>query len=100
MCERQLTVQFACDLLEERDAVIAALRPLVAEGWRVDAFYSVGAPAQRQHMILGERIDVFEAADSRRVYTSRRRNVLGIGLLDTSTPSSRHFGKNISPASG
>ena len=101
MCERQLTVQFACDLLEERDAVIAALRPLVAEGWRVDAFYSVGAPAQRQHMILGERMDVFEAADSRRVYTSRRRNVLGIGLLDTSTPpTSRHVGKNISPANG
>jgi hypothetical protein len=40
MCERQLTVQFVCDRLEERDAVIAALRPLVAEGWRVDAFYS------------------------------------------------------------
>ena len=61
MCERQLTVQFACDHLEERDAVVNALRLLVAEGWRVDAFYSVGS-TQRQHMILGERMDVFEAA--------------------------------------
>jgi hypothetical protein len=62
MCERQLTVQFACDRMEERDAVITALRPLVAEGWRVDAFYSIGTQAPRQHMILGERMDVFEAA--------------------------------------
>jgi hypothetical protein len=28
--------------LEERDAVIATLRPLVAKGWRVDALYSFG----------------------------------------------------------
>jgi len=63
MCERQLTVQFVCDRLEERDAVIAALRPLVAEGWRVDAFYSLGDRQQQKvHMILGERKDVFEAA--------------------------------------
>jgi hypothetical protein len=62
MCERSLTVQFACDLTEERDAVITALRPLVAQGWRVDALYSIGPQAQRQHMILGERMDVFEAA--------------------------------------
>ena len=62
MCERQLTVQFVCDRLEERDAVIAALRPLVAEGWRVDALYSVGNRPQRYRMTLGERKDVFEAA--------------------------------------
>ena len=62
MCERQLTVQFVCDRLEERDAVIAALRPLVVQGWRVDALYSLGDQAQRHHMILGERMDVFEAA--------------------------------------
>jgi hypothetical protein len=61
MCERQLTVQFVCDRLEERDAVIAALRPLVAEGWRVDALYSFGNRPQRYRMILGERKDVFEA---------------------------------------
>jgi len=62
MCERQLTVQFVCDRLEERDAVIAALRPLVAEGWRVDALYCFGNRPQRYRMILGERKDVFEAA--------------------------------------
>ena len=64
MCGRQPTVQFVCDRLEERDAVIAALRPLVAEGWRVDAFlhYSLGDRPQRHRMILGDRKDVFEAA--------------------------------------
>jgi hypothetical protein len=62
MCGRQPTVQFVCDRLEERDAVIAALRQLVAEGWRVDAFYSLGDRPQRHRMILGDRKDVFEAA--------------------------------------
>jgi hypothetical protein len=48
--------------IAQRDAVIAALRPLVAEGWRVDALYSFGNRPQRYRMILGERKDVFEAA--------------------------------------
>ena len=61
MCEHKLTVQFACDRLGGRDVVIDALRPLVSQGWRVDAFYNI-AQEQRQHMILGERMDVFEAA--------------------------------------
>jgi hypothetical protein len=49
-----------CRTLDDRDAVMDALRPLVEQGWQIDFTYSfVHQPAPR-HVTLGMRVDVFD----------------------------------------
>ena len=46
--------------LDERDAVIAALRPLVEQGWQIDLTYSFVHQLTPRRVTLGARIDVFD----------------------------------------
>jgi hypothetical protein len=46
--------------LDERDAVIDALRPLVEQGWQIDLTYSCVHEPKLRHVTLGARVDVFD----------------------------------------
>jgi hypothetical protein len=49
-----------CCTLDERDAVIDALRPLVEQGWQIDLTYSFVHQPTPRHVTLGARVDVFD----------------------------------------
>jgi hypothetical protein len=80
---RILHASFVCCTLDERDAVIDALRPLVEQGWQIDLTYSFVHQLTPRRVTLGARVDVFDqppeqcrvnshdTSTSRRVYTCR-----------------------------
>jgi hypothetical protein len=57
---RILHASCQCCSLDERDAVIDALRPLVEQGWQIDLTYSCVREPTLRHVTLGARVDVFD----------------------------------------
>ena len=57
---RILHASFVCCTLDERDAVIDALRPLVEQGWQIDLTYSFVHQLTPRRVTLGARVDVFD----------------------------------------
>jgi hypothetical protein len=57
---RVLHASCECSTLDERDAVIDALRPLVEQGWQIDLTYSLIQQPTTRHVTLGVRADVFD----------------------------------------
>lgn len=57
---RVLHASCQCCSLDERDAVIDALRPLVEQGWQVDLTYSCVHEPTARRVTLGARVDVFD----------------------------------------
>ena len=55
---RILHASCQCCTLDERDAVIHALRPLVEQGWQIDLTYSCVHEPTLRHVTLGARVDV------------------------------------------
>jgi hypothetical protein len=57
---RILHASCECCTLDERDAVIDALRHLVEQGWQIDLTYSFVHQLTPRHVTLGARVDVFD----------------------------------------
>src|ERR1700735_5260811 len=57
---RILHASCECRTLDERDAVIDALRPLVEQGWQIDLTYSFVHQLTPRRVTLGARVDVFD----------------------------------------
>jgi hypothetical protein len=57
---RILHASCECCTLDERDAVIGALRPLVEQGWQIDLMYSFVHQLTPRRVTLGARVDVFD----------------------------------------
>ena len=57
---RILHASFECRTLDERDAVIDALRPLVEQRWQIDLTYSFVHQLTPRRVTLGARVDVFD----------------------------------------
>jgi hypothetical protein len=57
---RILHASCECCTLDERDAVIDALRPLVEQGWQIDLTYSFVHQLTPRRVTLGARVDVFD----------------------------------------
>jgi hypothetical protein len=57
---RVLHASCECLTLDERDAVIDALRSLVKQGWQIDLTYSFTHQPTPRHVTLGARVDVFD----------------------------------------
>ena len=78
---RILHASCQCCTLDERDAVIHALRPLVEQGWQIDLMYSCVHEPTPRHVTLGARIDVFDQPQEE----SRSRDSSTLLGLDVST---------------
>ena len=57
---RSLHASCECCSLDERDAIIDALRPLVEQGWQIDLTYSFDHQLTPRRVTLGARVDVFD----------------------------------------
>jgi hypothetical protein len=62
---RHLHASCECGTLDERDAVIDALRPLVEQGWQIDLTYSFAEQLTPRRVTLGARLDVFDQPSER-----------------------------------
>jgi hypothetical protein len=57
---RYLHASCECCTLDERDAIIDALRRLVEQGWQIDLTYSFVDQLAPRRVTLGARVDVFD----------------------------------------
>jgi hypothetical protein len=67
---RILHASCQCCTLDELDAVIHALRPLVEQGWQIDLTYSCVHEPTLRHVTLGARVDVFDQPQEEKPDTS------------------------------
>ena len=76
---RYLHASCECCTLDERDAIIDALRRLVEQGWQIDLTYSFVDQLTPRRVTLGARVDVFDQPPEQPAdrITPRRQRLAG-----------------------